>query len=56
MADRIRRIEERLDRIEKAIETMAWWLVAAQTGFGEQDARGIVRILEGADDAEEING
>jgi len=38
-------IEERLDRIEKAITTLAWWLVQAQTGFGEQDAQGIDKIL-----------
>ncbi len=39
------REDERLDRIEKAITTMAWWLVQAQTGFGVQDARGIEDIL-----------
>lgn len=37
----------RLARIEKAITTLAWWLVEAQTGFGEQDARGIDAILKG---------
>lgn len=39
-------IEERLDRIENAIGTLAWWLVEAQTGFGQKDAQGICRILE----------
>lgn len=39
-------IEERLDRIEKAITTMAWWLVSAQTGFGQKDAEGIDKILQ----------
>lgn len=39
-------LAERLDRIEKAITTMAWWLVQAQTGFGQKDAEGIERILE----------
>ncbi len=41
---------QRLDRIEKAITTMAWWLVQAQTGFGIQDARGIEDILAGKRD------
>ena len=40
-------IEQRLDRIEKAISTMASWLVQAQTGFGQQDAEGIEKILRG---------
>lgn len=37
----------RVDRIEKAVGTMAWWLVQAQTGFGERDACGIENILAG---------
>ena len=37
--------DERIRRLEEAVGTMAWWLVQAQTGFGEQDARGIERIL-----------
>ena len=45
-------LEERIERLERAVGTMAWWLVQAQTGFGERDARGIERILAG-DDAEE---
>lgn len=40
----------RLDRIEEAVRTMAWWLVAAQTGFGQIDAQGIERILDGKDE------
>lgn len=40
-------LEERLERIEKAISVMAWWLVQAQTGFGRQDAIGIDDILKG---------
>lgn len=43
-------IEQRLDRIEKAISTMADWLVQAQTGFGVQDAKGIDKILKGEDE------
>jgi len=40
-------IEQRLDRHELAIATMAQWLVQAQTGFGAQDAEGIEKILRG---------
>jgi hypothetical protein len=40
-------VEERLDRIEEAIRTLAYWLVQAQTGFNEQDAKGIIKILDG---------
>ena len=40
----------RLERIEYAVRTMAWWLVQAQTGFGQQDARGIEDILNGKRD------
>lgn len=38
-------MEPRLQRIEESITTMAWWLVQAQSGFGERDARGIQDIL-----------
>jgi len=44
-------IEKRVERCEKAIGTMAQWLVQAQTGFGVQDAEGIEKILRGEDDA-----
>lgn len=40
-------IEERLDRLELAVGTMAQWLVQAQTGFGANDAEGIEKILRG---------
>lgn len=43
----IQRLEAHLARIEKAVSTMAWWLVQAQTGFGHRDARGIQDILDG---------
>jgi hypothetical protein len=45
---------ERLDRIELAVGTMAQWLVQAQTGFGAQDAAGIEKILRG-EKSEETN-
>jgi len=47
MAEPKLQIEQRLDRIELAIGTMAQWLVQAQTGFGAQDAEGIEKILRG---------
>jgi hypothetical protein len=40
-------IEQRLDRLELAVGTMAQWLVQAQTGFGAHDAEGIEKILRG---------
>jgi len=41
------RSDLRLQRIEKAVGTMAAWLVQAQTGFNANDAAGIERILRG---------
>ncbi len=41
-------VEERIARLERAVDAMAWWLVDAQTGFGERDARAIQEILRGA--------
>jgi TRAP-type mannitol/chloroaromatic compound transport system permease small subunit len=49
MADPKLQIEQRVERCEKAIGTMAAWLVQAQTGFGAQDAEGIEKILRGED-------
>lgn len=49
MAEPKLEIEQRLDRIEKAVSTMASWLVQAQTGFGQRDAEGIDKILRGED-------
>jgi len=48
-------IEQRLDRLELAVGTMAQWLVQAQTGFGARDAEGIEKILrgEGVDEAKD---
>ena len=42
-----RTIEERLDRLERALVTLAAWLVQAQSGLGERDVRGIEKILRG---------
>jgi hypothetical protein len=47
MAEPKTQIEQRLDRIEMAIATMAQWLVQAQTGFNAKDAEGIEKILRG---------
>lgn len=41
------RTDLRIQRIEKAVGTMAQWLVQAQTGFNANDAAGIERILRG---------
>jgi hypothetical protein len=53
MAEPKTEIDRRLDRQEKAISTMAWWLVAAQTGFGQKDAEGIDKILRGEESGEQ---
>jgi hypothetical protein len=37
--------EERIARLEQAVQTLAWWLVQCQSGFGELDARGIENIV-----------
>jgi hypothetical protein len=50
MAEPQLEIEKRLDRHEKAIGTMAQWLVQAQTGFNANDAAGIEKILRGEND------
>lgn len=47
MAEPRLQIETRVGRLEDAVSTMAQWLVSAQTGFGEQDAAGIEKILRG---------
>ncbi len=46
--DDIQKLQAQIARIDKAVSTMAWWLVQAQTGFGQRDARGIQDILDGA--------
>lgn len=46
----------RLERVEYALRTMAWWLVQAQTGFGREDARGIDEILDGKRDEAMLRG
>ncbi len=40
-------LQQRLERQDRAIRTLAWWLAQAQTGFGVLDARGIDNILDG---------
>ena len=47
MAEPKLQIEQRLDNIERAVGTMAQWLVQAQTGFNAKDAEGIEQILRG---------
>ena len=48
-ADEVDALACRLARIEEAIQTMAAWLVEAQTGFGVDDYLGIVNILKPGD-------
>lgn len=55
MAEPKTEIELRLDRHEKAIATMAAWLVQAQTGFNANDAAGIEKILRGEDGEDSTN-
>lgn len=59
MAEPKTEIERRLDKLEAqekrtiaAVSTLAYWLVQAQTGFGQKDAEGIEKILRGEDSAE----
>jgi hypothetical protein len=40
-------VRDRIERLEYAVNTMAAWLVSAQTGFGLNDAQGIWKILDG---------
>lgn len=47
MAEPKLQIEQRVERLELAVGTMAQWLVQAQTGFGAHDAEGIEKILRG---------
>jgi hypothetical protein len=47
MAEPKLQVDQRLDRIELAVGTMAQWLVQAQTGFSAKDAEGIEKILRG---------
>lgn len=54
MAEPKTEIEQKLDRHEAAIGTLAHWLVEAQTGFSAKDAEGIERILRGENQPEEV--
>lgn len=47
MAEPKMQLEKRVENCEKAIGTMAAWLVQAQTGFSQLDALGIEQILRG---------
>ena len=53
MAESPERIEERIERLEKAVRTMAAWLAQTPGVWGVQDVRGIERILERAVPADE---
>jgi hypothetical protein len=47
---KINEILTQVNRNNIAIETLAWWLVDAQTGFAAPDARKIQDILKGLRD------
>ena len=47
MTERTRTVEERLELLEKAVETIALWLAQTPGVWGEQDYRGIQKILKG---------
>jgi len=48
--NKINEIITQVNRNNIAIETMAWWLVDAQTGFNAHDAQKIQDILKGLRD------
>jgi hypothetical protein len=50
MAEPKLELEKRVERLEKAVATMAGWLVQAQTGFNAKDVEGIDKILRGEDE------
>lgn len=57
MATPMTQVERRLEELEKgqkkivaAVETMAEWLVQAQTGFNANDAQGIKKVLRDGDE------
>lgn len=43
----VNEIIDAVNNLARAIETMAYWLVQAQTGFNAHDANGIVKIVRG---------
>lgn len=54
MAEPKLQIDQRLDRIERAISTMAACLAQAQTGFDHRDADAIEKILRGEKSAQAL--
>jgi hypothetical protein len=47
MEREIKAVKEHLERVELAIETLAQWLVDAQTGLGPHYSEKIAKILQG---------
>jgi hypothetical protein len=45
--DKLNEVIAAVNDIARAVETMAYWLVQAQTGFNAKDAENVVRIVRG---------
>lgn len=54
MSEQLAELQARVERIEKAVRTMAWWLVQTPGVWGVQDGRGIDKILDGDEQAERV--
>jgi hypothetical protein len=52
MAESKTEIERRLDRIEKAITTIASWITQARVGYSSYVTEEIEKILRGEDEGE----
>lgn len=48
--------QKRIRNIEKTLDTLAFWLVQAQTGFGIEDARAIADDLRRSREAHPFTG
>jgi hypothetical protein len=55
MAEPKTEIDRRLDRHEKAIDTMAHWLTQVPGAFGTADYEGIRAILDGTETTSETS-
>jgi hypothetical protein len=47
ITEKLNEVVRQSNNTERAIETMAAWLVQAQTGFNAKDFEGVLRILRG---------
>jgi hypothetical protein len=51
----VEELKQQVERQDKALRTLVVWLVQAQTGFGQQDAKGIEAILDGTETTSETS-